>query len=1004
MIVDPTHPGPVIIPQITQYPHFVADLLTYPPSSLPIRAVVQLDGYAAVGDGGQGTFYWNANYTGPSTPLTIIPTGSVTTGAWCREIGADNVILATWFGAKGNVVNTSSITSYTDDTKAIQAMLDYNNLFSSGASGRQYVCKLPATSFQAVNGLVDSRTNYRITSPLCLNDLFIDTTHGNTTQQFIGEPGAWSGLYHREFLGPGIVCGNAGLNTPSPQLDPNGSGEWLMNVGQSLTAAIAVGSNGQTLPQGIIHVNSTAGFQTAGQFFLNSITGAYLQQYISYTGISGNTFTGCTGGTATMATGDTITTYTSPQWSLADYNVNDLTGFTNFTVEFFINPCNSTAWINSVEPAHYIDSPFGCGGSIGTVVSHRSMYLQHTNVFGPNGLSFTLTTLNGSFVVQTDQSQDHGWVANTLNHIAISYDGAHLRMFVNGAQPDASMTIAATGALDQRWYESITLCSGASESWPVMGQSGINQPAPPVMLGKFRFSNIARYTAPFTAPLPSTIICDTNSRLYLDFAPRSIPSRPSLRTYNIAQCGQGSYGAIVDGYGFPVWLNNHTVGPGYTSGARIEDMFFFGAGEGIHGFAATDAKFGKNCFFLTNEQGIIFDDFSYNSGVGGGCTFWQCGAVTSSWNYLSAEIIFGPGSQFSYIEDGNSSAFGSCNWGVVGTFADVTIGTCFPNSYHQGTYAFVQNVSTIYMNGATMLDDESAGFKTAGLLFAPQVNVGAGLTWNGGYIGMDDTLGSDIPVILIGTKGVPVTLNTTVFTGGCPIFSFQGSAATTAVPVLFPGTNPQNAPLIDPAHPGPVIVPQQQLATTGVNVLTFGADPTGATDSYGAFVNAIKFASSQSVPLFVPYGTYNISRYIAIENEITIEGAVSSNGFSGATQQPTIEGFIYGGDQSVGGNAFWGGTWMGPLFTVVAPGTSASSPVGYTHNHNIYKAQVGGINGVDNYPIMFLSETGCSSINGLAAMTVEYAFNFHTMDASNATPWCGGAMSDFSPFTTTFQV
>ena len=269
---------------------------------------------------------------------------------------------------------------------------------------------------------------------------------------------------------------------------------------------------------------------------------------------------------------------------------------------------------------------------------------------------------------------------------------------------------------------------------------------------------------------------------------------------------------------------------------------------------------------------------------------------------------------------------------------------------------------------------------------------------------MDDTLGADVPVILIGTKDVPVTLNTTVFTGGCPIFSFQGSAATTTVAALFPGTNPQNAPLIDPAHPGPVIVPQQQLATTGVNVLTFGADPTGATDSYGAFVNAIKFASSQSVPLFVPYGTYNISRYIAIENEITIEGAVSSNGFSGATQQPTIEGFIYGGDQSVGGNAFWGGTWMGPLFTVVAPGTSASSPVGYTHNHGIYKAQVGGINGVTNYPIMFLSETGASSLNGLAAMTVEYAFNFHTMDASNATPWCGGAMSDFSPFTTTFEV
>lgn len=99
---------------------------------------------------------------------------------------------------------------------------------------------------------------------------------------------------------------NSGFKTDDPAVDP------------SLSTAIASGSNGQTLPQAIIHVASTTGFAAGGGCLF--ITTASTLELILYTGLTPTTFTGCSGGTSMMATGNPVIP-AAPAGSLVDRNL-----------------------------------------------------------------------------------------------------------------------------------------------------------------------------------------------------------------------------------------------------------------------------------------------------------------------------------------------------------------------------------------------------------------------------------------------------------------------------------------------------------------------------------------------------------------------------------------------------------------------------------------------------------------------------------------------------------
>jgi hypothetical protein len=96
-----------------------------------------------------------------------------------------------------------------------------------------------------------------------------------------------------------------------------------------------------------------------------------------------------------------------------------------------------------------------------------------------------------------------------------------------------------------------------------------------------------------------------------------------------------------------------------------------------------------------------------------------------------------------------------------------------------------------------------------------------------------------------------------------------------------------------------------------VNVLLFGADPTGRRDCADAFDRAIAFARRVHRAVYLPPGTYQVNRHVIVD-DVTVEGAGSwytvVKGHEVALPAPAPDGSVhtgvgfYGRDASVGGS------------------------------------------------------------------------------------------------------
>jgi Pectate lyase superfamily protein len=94
------------------------------------------------------------------------------------------------------------------------------------------------------------------------------------------------------------------------------------------------------------------------------------------------------------------------------------------------------------------------------------------------------------------------------------------------------------------------------------------------------------------------------------------------------------------------------------------------------------------------------------------------------------------------------------------------------------------------------------------------------------------------------------------------------------------------------------LVPRPFVDPRGLNVVAFGADPTGRRDSADAFDRAIALAHRLHRPVYIPRGTFQVNRHIIVD-DVTIEGAGSwysiVRGHEVALAKPLPDGSMHTG-------------------------------------------------------------------------------------------------------------
>lgn len=92
-------------------------------------------------------------------------------------------------------------------------------------------------------------------------------------------------------------------NTPGEDFCFHNNYDLRVHVQRAPLTIISSLSNGAVLPESVINVISTDGFQSPGNILVVSSNGL---QNIIYTGITSTSFTGCIGGTGTLSTGNSV--------------------------------------------------------------------------------------------------------------------------------------------------------------------------------------------------------------------------------------------------------------------------------------------------------------------------------------------------------------------------------------------------------------------------------------------------------------------------------------------------------------------------------------------------------------------------------------------------------------------------------------------------------------------------------------------------------------------------
>ncbi len=183
--------------------------------------------------------------------------------------------------------------------------------------------------------------------------------------------------------------------------------------------------------------------------------------------------------------------------NLRDTGTVELNGRTSLTVEFFYKP-NVT-----LGPADSNYNILSSSGSATPVDSNVALSIQHV------ANDRIVATLNVGGTTYSIGTPNNTVQKGTTYHVALTYDGSAIRLFLNGT---LKASTSATGAIYQLACEDFLL-GPLANGWL---EASFNNAMTNGWVDSIRISSIARYTTNFTAPTAKETY-DSNTMLLLNF-------------------------------------------------------------------------------------------------------------------------------------------------------------------------------------------------------------------------------------------------------------------------------------------------------------------------------------------------------------------------------------------------------------------------------------------------------------------------------------------------------
>ena len=273
--------------------------------------------------------------------------------------------------------------------------------------------------------------------------------------------------------------------------------------------------------------------------------------------------------------------------NLRDSPTLDLNGLSAFTVEAFVKPTATTDGQIIASSGRFLAS--------GPVTQAFSLQMVSAQLEGRLNLGGT------TYIV--DSGSGNTLSSNTVYHVAMSWDGSTIRIFINGTQVASR---SAGGTIQQAITEDVTIGPSIYD-WP---DGSILGNAIHGYVDSIRISKVGRYTATFTAPT-AKLTADSNTLGLLNFDQIQGPMVGMYTNNSLAW--------------IPVRRTNEPNGSSEisNSGAVLNNVVLRDFG--------INASYGQNGIFATVTLNSVFDRL-WISGTRNGLYLWNNCYQNSSHN------------------------------------------------------------------------------------------------------------------------------------------------------------------------------------------------------------------------------------------------------------------------------------------------------------------------------------------------------------------------------------